>query len=154
MSKTLVSYFSVSGVTAQAAKDLCTAVHGDLCEIAPATPYSKEDLDYTNPNSRCSVTMKDPSSRPALAEIAVNAEDYDVIYVGFPIWWAVAPHEVNTFLEKFNLSGKKVIAFATSAQTGMDAVEKALAPSVTGAELVIGCIVKGADEIAALAKLA
>ncbi len=154
MSKALVSYFSVSGVTSKAAKDLCMAVNGDLCEIVPAVPYSAADLDYMNENSRCSVEMKDPASRPELACSQVSAADYDVVYVGFPIWWGVAPHAVNAFLEKLDLAGKKVIAFATSAQSGMDAVAEALAPSVKGAELVVGCIVKGTEEIEALSKLA
>ncbi len=153
MSKVLVSYFSVSGVTAKAAQDLCAAVNGTLCEIKPAVAYSAADLDYMNKSSRCSVEMTDPASRPELAG-DYSVADFDVIYVGFPIWWGVAPHAVNSFLEKLDLNGKKVIAFATSAQSGMDAVEKALAPSVNGAELVVGCIVKGAEEIAALAKLA
>ena len=154
MSKALVSYFSVSGVTAKAAKELCTAVNGDLCEIVPAVPYTQENLDYTNKSSRCSVEMTDKTSRPELADVEVNVADYDVIYVGFPIWWGVAPHVVNTFLEKFDFTGKKVVAFATSAQSGMNGVEAALAPSVEGAELVVGCIVKGKEEINGLAKLA
>lgn len=154
MSKALVTYFSVSGVTAKAAQDLCAAVNGDLCEIVPAVKYSAEDLDYTNKDSRCSVEMNDPASRPELAPTEISAADYDVVYVGFPIWWGVAPHVVNTFLEKLDLSGKKVVAFATSAQSGIDAVEAALAPSVEGANLVVGCIVKGQAEIEGLAKLA
>lgn len=154
MSKALVTYFSVSGVTAKAAKDLCEAVKGDLCEIVPAVPYTKEDLDYTNVNSRCSVEMNDAASRPELACKEFSVADYDVVYVGFPIWWGVAPHAVNAFLEKLDLNGKKVVAFATSAQSGMEKVAEALAPSTAGAELVVGCIVKGAAEIEGLAKLA
>lgn len=119
MSKKLVAYFSASGVTAQVAGKLAEAVGADLFEIAPKVPYTKADLDWTNARSRSTVEMKEPGSRPALAAQLPNAADYDTVYVGFPIWWYVAPTIVNTFLESIDLSGKTVVPFATSGGSGM-----------------------------------
>lgn len=154
MSKVLVSYFSVGGATEKIATELCQCVNGTLFAIKPAVPYSAEDLDYTKKDSRCSVEMTDPTSRPELASCDVNAEEFDTIYVGFPIWWGVAPHVVNTYLEQFNLAGKKVVIFATSAASGIEKCEEAIAPSVPGATVVTGCIAKTSEDVAALAKLA
>lgn len=119
MSKKLVAYFSASGVTAQVAGKLAEAVGADLFEIAPKVPYTKADLDWMDAKSRSTVEMKDPGSRPELAAALPNAADYDTVYVGFPIWWYVAPTIVNTFLESIDLSGKTVVPFATSGGSGM-----------------------------------
>lgn len=108
MSKALVAYFSVSGITARLAERLASAIGADLHEIQPAQKYTAEDLDWTNKKSRSSVEMNDKSFRPAIADKVENMDQYDVIYLGFPIWWYVAPTIINTFLEAYNLEGKKL----------------------------------------------
>ena len=118
--KTLVTYFSASGVTKGVAERLAKVAGADLMEIAPAQPYTDADLDWRDSLSRSSVEMKDKSSRPALAQASLNAADYDVIYVGFPIWWYTAPTIINTFMEANNLKGKTVIPFATSGGSTID----------------------------------
>lgn len=115
----LVAYFSASGTTAQTAKNLAEAVGADLYEIRPAVPYSRGDLDWTDKNSRSSVEMNNRSGRPALADTDANVAAYDVVFVGFPIWWYVAPTIVNTFLESYDFTGKTVVPFATSGGSGM-----------------------------------
>ena len=119
MSKTLVAYFSASGVTAKLAKTVASAVDGDLYEIQPQEPYSSADLDWTDANSRSSIEMKDKTFRPAVAGKVDDMGQYDVVYIGFPIWWYVAPTIINTFLEQYDMSGKTVIPFATSGSSGM-----------------------------------
>ncbi len=117
--KQLVAYFSASGTTKKVAERLANAVGADLFEIRPAVPYTRADLDWTNNHSRSSVEMNDPHSRP---EIAARCEDmaaYDTVYLGFPIWWYVAPTIIDTFLEQYDFSGKTVIPFATSGGSGM-----------------------------------
>ena len=138
MAKKFVAYFSASGTTAVLAKTLAEAVGADLFEITPAVPYTKADLNWTDRNSRSSVEMADPTSRPAIAGTCENIADYDTIFVGFPIWWYVAPTIVNTFLESCDLTGKTVVPFATSGGSGMGKTNAALAPSCKGATLVEG----------------
>lgn len=137
MKKVLVTYFSASGVTAKLAKRLASVTGADLFEIKPAVPYTAADLDWMNPNSRSSVEMKDKSSRPAIGETA-DVAPYDVIFVGFPIWWYVAPTIINTFLESCDLKGKTVVPFATSGGSGMGNTVRELAPSCKGATLKEG----------------
>ena len=119
MSK-LVAYFSATGNTEARAKELAKVVGADLYEIAPAVRYTSADLNYMNRKSRSSVEMNDKSSRPALAETEYDFGAYDVIYIGFPIWWYTAPTIINTFLETFDFSGKKLVLFATSGGSGID----------------------------------
>ena len=138
MAKKLVAYFSASGTTAVLAKTLAEAVGADLFEIIPAVPYPKADLNWTDRNSRSSVEMADSASRPAIAGTCANIADSDTIFVGFPIWWYVAPTIVNTFLESCDLTGKTVVPFATSGGSGMGKTNAALAPSCKGAALVEG----------------
>ncbi|MBR5089940.1 MAG: NAD(P)H-dependent oxidoreductase [Ruminiclostridium sp.] len=114
MSKTLVAYFSATGVTAEKAKIIAEAAGADLYEIKPVVPYTKEDLEYKNKESRSSKEMSDKSFRPELADKNANVEAYDTIFLGFPIWWYMAPTIVNSFLEAYDFSGKTVILFATS----------------------------------------
>ena len=114
MSKKLVAYFSASGVTAKVADMLADAVGADIHEIRPKVPYTKADLDWMNKKSRSSIEMADKTIRPEIAESNVKIENYDVIFLGFPIWWYVAPTIINTFLESADFSGKKVVLFATS----------------------------------------
>lgn len=138
MSKKLVAYFSASGVTAKLAKRLADAVDADIFEIKPEKPYTTADLDWTNKKSRSSVEMSDKSFRPAVAEKLDNIADYDTIYVGFPIWWYVAPTIINTFLEQYDLTGKTIIPFATSGSSRMGKTNSELAPSCKGAILKVG----------------
>lgn len=142
MSKTLVAYFSATGTTARAAERLAKAIGADLHEIRPKVPYTKKDLDWTDPRSRSTLEMKDKSSRPEIEGRVANMDQYDTIYVGFPIWWYVAPTIINTFLESYDLSGKTVIPFATSGGSSMGSTNKALAPSCKGAKLLEGKVFK------------
>ncbi len=119
MSKKLVAYFSASGITKAVAERLAKAADADLFEIKPTVPYTSADLDWTNKKSRSSVEMSDQNSRPEIAEQLSNMEDYDTVFIGFPIWWYVAPTIINTFLESYNLSGKTIIPFATSGGSSM-----------------------------------
>lgn len=135
----LVTYFSATGTTARLAKTLAEAAGADLAEIVPAEPYTAADLNWNDPRSRSSVEMKgDRSYRPAIAETVASMDDYDVVYVGFPIWWYVAPTIVNTFLEAHDLTGKTVVPFATSGGSGMGSTNAELAPSCPGARLLAG----------------
>ena len=135
MNKTLVAYFSASGVTAKLAKTLSETIGADLYEIQPAIPYTSADLDWTNKKSRSSIEMEDKSFRPAIVGKVENMAQYDRIFVGFPIWWYVAPTIINTFLEQYDLTGKKVIPFATSGMSGMGNTNAELRDSCKGADL-------------------
>ena len=124
MKKTLVAYFSASGVTERAAKEIAGAVDADLYEILPAQPYTDADLDWTDKKSRSTAEMNDPACRPEIAGTVENMEQYDTVFVGFPIWWYVEPRIVDTFLESYDFSGKTVIPFATSGGSGIGGAEK------------------------------
>ena len=119
MRKILVAYFSASGVTKGVAQRLAKVEGADLFEIRPAVPYTQADLNWTDKKSRSSVEMNDPLSRPEIAEMLPNMADYDTVFVGYPIWWYVAPHIINTFVESYDLSGKTLVAFATSGGSGI-----------------------------------
>lgn len=119
MHKILVAYFSASGVTKGVAQRLAKAAGADLFEIRPAVPYTQADLNWTDKKSRSSVEMNDPLSRSEIAEKLPNMADYDTVFVGYPIWWYVAPHIINTFVESYDLSGKTLVAFATSGGSGI-----------------------------------
>lgn len=119
MSKKLVAYFSASGVTKAAAERLAKTADADLFEIKPEIPYTRADLDWTNKKSRSSVEMSNPNSRPEIAEKVSNMDNYDTVFIGFPIWWYVAPTIINTFVESYDFSGKTIIPFATSGGSGM-----------------------------------
>ena len=138
MSRKLVAYFSASGVTAKVAETLSEAIGADLYEIEPAVPYTKKDLNWMDQKSRSTVEMNDPASRPAIAGMRDNMEDYDTVFVGFPIWWYVAPHIINTFLESYDLTGKTIVPFATSGGSDMGKTNEKLIPSCTGAKLIEG----------------
>ncbi|QCU01275.1 flavodoxin [Blautia sp. SC05B48] len=141
--KILVAYFSASGVTAKAAWKLSEAIEADLHEIKPEVPYSSADLNWMDKKSRSSVEMNDPSSRPTIAEKLADMEKYDVVFVGFPIWWYVAPTIINTFLESYDFSGKTIIPFATSGGSGMGKTNEKLEPSCPGATLLQGKLLNG-----------
>lgn len=141
--KILVAYFSASGVTAKAAWKLAEASGAELYEIKPQIPYTSADLNWMDKKSRSSVEMNDPSSRPAIAEKLPDMGKYDVVFVGFPIWWYVAPTIINTFLESYNFSGKTIIPFATSGGSGMGKTNEKLKPSCPGATLLQGRMLNG-----------
>lgn len=138
MAKELVAFFSASGTTAKLAKKLASAIGADLHEIKPEVSYTAEDLNWNNKNSRSSLEMSDKTSRPAVANTVENMGKYDTIYVAFPIWWYVAPTIINTFLEQYDLTGKKIIPLATSGGSGMGNTNKELALSCKGADLKEG----------------
>ena len=155
MSRKLVAYFSASGVTAKLAETLSEAIGADLYAIEPEVPYTKADLNWMNQNSRSSVEMKDPASRPAIAGKRDNMDDYDTIFVGFPIWWYVAPTIINTVLESYDFTGKTIIPFATSGGSGMGKTNEKLQLSCLGAKLMEGKVWKKnvkADELAVWAE--
>lgn len=120
--KTLVAYFSASGTTAGIAQQLAKVAEADLHEIKPEKTYTDADLDWRNKQSRSSVEMDNKSSRPAITDKLQNMQDYDVVYVGFPIWWYTCPTIINTFMEAYDFNGKTVIPFATS---GGSSIKKA-----------------------------
>lgn len=126
MSKILIAYFSASGVTATAAKRMAESVEADLYEIRPKQPYTSADLDWMDKNSRSTLEMNNPSCRPAIVEPVQNMEQYDTVFIGFPIWWYVEPRIIDTFLESYNFSGKTVIPFATSGGSGIGKAEKSM----------------------------
>lgn len=132
MSKKLVAYFSASGVTEKMAKTLAEVTGADLFEIQPAVPYTTADLDWMNKKSRSSVEMSNPDSRPEIGNKILDMGQYDTVFVGFPIWWYVAPTIINTFLESYDFTGKKIATFATSGGSGMgktDSILKKCAPN-------------------------
>ena len=124
MSKVLVAYFSASGVTKKVAEELAKVEKADLFEITPEALYTPADLDWTNQKSRSTLEMKDPSCRPAVTGQVENMARYDVVFVGFPIWWGREPSVVDTFLDAYDFSGKKVVPFCTSGGSGMGETAK------------------------------
>ena len=138
MGKILTAYFSATGTTASAAKKLAEAAGTDIYEIKPAVPYTKEDLNWMNKNSRSSVEMKDTSSRPALADTTAVISAYDTILLGFPIWCYIAPTIINTFLESYDFTGKKIVLFATSGGSGFGKAVESLEGSCPGATITEG----------------
>lgn len=141
----LVAYFSAGGTTARAAKALAKAAGADLYEIRPAVPYTRADLNWTDRSSRSSVEMNDRHFRPALADpkIPISIDKYDVIFLGFPIWWSAAPTIINTFLESGDFTGKTIILFATSGGSGLGQSAVNLRPSAPGADIVNGKVLNG-----------
>ena len=151
MSKTLVAYFSASGTTACVAKELAQAAGADIYEIKPAVPYTKADLNWMDKKSRSSVEMNDKSSRPALADRNADVAAYDTVLLGFPIWWYVAPTIINSFLESYDFSGKKIILFATSGGSGFGKTVVGLKPSVaTSTVITEGKVLNGHQTAASL----
>ena len=153
MGKILTAYFSATGTTAAAAKRLAEAAGTDIYEIKPAVPYTKEDLNWMNKNSRSSVEMKDTSSRPSLADTSADISAYDTILLGFPIWWYIAPTIINTFLESYDFTGKKIVLFATSGGSGFGKAAQGLQPSAPKATIVEGKVNPSANDLKTLADM-
>lgn len=139
----LVAYFSASGNTAKAAKALAKAAGADLYEIKPAVPYTGADLNWMDKGSRSSVEMNDKNSRPALADTDAPVAEHDVIFLGFAIWWYTAPTIINTFLERYDFSGKTIVLFATSGGSGLGSTAAALQSSAPGARILDGRLLNG-----------
>ena len=138
MPKTLVAYFSASGVTKSVAQKLNEIIDSDLYEIKPEVPYSNADLNWMDKKSRSSIEMGDKSSRPSIVLNDLDTTKYDVVFLGFPIWWYIAPTIVNTFLESYDFSGKKIIIFATSGGSGFGKTVDSLKNSVPNSEIIQG----------------
>lgn len=141
--KTLTAYFSATGTTEKVAQKLAEVTHSDLFEINPETPYTAADLDWKDRNSRSTIEMNDKASRPAIAGKLDNMADYDVVYLGFPIWWYVAPTIINTFLESYDFSGKTIVLFATSGSSGFGKTVENLKPSAPKAKFLEGRVLNG-----------
>lgn len=146
MSKTLVAYFSASGVTKSVAERLAKTAGADLFEIEPAKPYTAADLNWNDKNSRSTLEANDPTCRPAIASKPLELDEYSTIYLGFPIWWYVAPAIIKTFMESQSFAGKKIVLFATSDGSGMGKTAKVLEASAPGATIVPGAILNGASD--------
>lgn len=151
MSKKLVAYFSASGTTAAVAKTLSEAAGADLYEIKPQTPYTRADLNWQDKKSRSSVEMNDKSFRPPLADRDAHIEDYDTIFLGFPIWWYTAPTIINSFLEGYDFTGKTILLFATSGGSGFGRTAADLKASAPGAVIREGGLLNGRQTREALA---
>ena len=144
MTKSLVAYFSATGTTAGAAELLAKAAGAELFAIRPAAPYTKADLNWMDDKSRSSLEMHAPSSRPAIADRVENMDAYDRVYLGFPIWWYVAPTIINSFLESYDFSGKTIVLFATSGGSGFGKTVEGLKGSVSPtARIIEGRLLNG-----------
>ena len=141
--KALIAYFSATGTTAKVAKALASAAQADLYEIKPAVPYTGADLNWMDKHSRSSVEMNDKHSRPALADTEAPIAGHDVIFLGFPIWWYTAPTIINTFLERYDFTGKTIVLFATSGGSGLGKSAAGLQKSAPGAKIVDGRMLNG-----------
>ncbi len=146
MSKRLVAYFSASGVTGKVAKMVAEAAGADLYEIRPKQLYTKADLNWMDQNARSTIEMKDKKIRPEIVDTDAQIAEYDEILIGFPIWWYVAPTIINTFLEKYDFTGKKIVLFATSGGSGFGNTVKELEPSAPGATIVEGKLLNNANK--------
>ena len=144
MGKILVAYFSAGGTTRKVAEMIAETAEADLHEIVPKQPYSKADLNWMDKKSRSSVEMSDKKSRPEIIDTDVSINMYDEIILGFPIWWYVAPTIINTFLEKYDFSGKRIVLFATSGGSGFGNTVSELKPSAPDAEIVEGKVLNKA----------
>ena len=144
--KTLIAYFSASGVTKGVAQKLASKLKCDTYEIKPAVPYTDKDLNWMDRNSRSSVEMKDKSSRPEIVKDGLDVSEYDRILLGYPVWWYTAPTIINTFLEAYDFSGKKIIIWATSGGSGLGSAKTDLAKS-TSATIVDGRILNTDKQI-------
>ena len=153
MSRKLVAYFSATGVTAKVAELIADAAGADVYQIQPEVPYTAADLNWMDKNSRSSVEMNDKKIRPAMVKRNLQVKDYDVVFLGFPIWWYVAPTIINTFLESFDFAGKKIILFATSGGSGFGKTVEELKVSVTDdTQIVEGKLLNGKQTLAGVSE--
>ena len=143
MNNKLVAYFSATGKTAKVAEKLAAGIGADIYEIKPEVKYTKADLNWMNKKSRSSVEMSNKSIRPAIITGDVDVSGYDTIYLGFPIWWYVAPTLINTFLEAYDFTGKRIVLFATSGSSGFGNTVAELQPSAPGAKIIEAKVLSG-----------
>ena len=136
MSKVLVAYFSASGVTKKAAEEIAKAKQAELFEILPETPYTAEDLDWRNKQSRSTLEMQDPGCRPSVVGQVENMAQYDAVFIGFPIWWGREPSVVDTFLDAYDFAGKTIMPFCTSGGSGIGETAKRM-QEIVGASAVV-----------------
>ena len=153
MARKLVAYFSASGVTAKVAELVADAAGADVYQIQPEVAYTQADLNWMDKNSRSSVEMNNKTIRPAIMNTDAKIENYDVVFIGFPIWWYVAPTIINTFLEKYDFSGKKIILFATSGDSGFGKTVDELKVSVKGnVQIIEGKLLNGKQTLESVGK--
>ena len=153
--KTLVAYFSATGTTGVVATELAKAINADVYEIVPDVPYTNDDLNWRDNNSRSSIEMKDDTSRPVIGSAKIeNMDQYDVIFLGGPIWWYKLSHIINTFLESYDMSGKTIVLFATSGSSGFGNTVEALEDSAPGARIVEGAVLNGTKTVDELKRFA
>ena len=151
MTKTLVAYFSASGTTERVARELAAAIGADLFEIAPQVPYTRADLNWQDKKSRTTIEMNDEACRPAIAGTVANMDAYDVVFVGFPVWWYVEPRIIDTFLEGYDFAGKTIVPFATSGGSGLGQAPKRMQKLAPGSKVVSGGLLNGRPSQAKLA---
>lgn len=142
-SKVLVVYFSATGTTEGVAEHIADGLNAEIYEIIPEEPYTDADLNYNDNNSRSTIEMNDPSSRPAISGSVENMEQYDIVFIGYPIWWGEAPRILSTFVESYDFSGKTIIPIATSGGSGMGKTNEGLEKSCPGAKLIAGKLLNG-----------
>ena len=151
MGKTLVAYFSASGVTARVAQDLASAIGADVFEIEPVERYTAADLDWRDKKSRSTIEMNDETSRPAIAGAVEDMDAYERVFVGFPVWWYVEPRIIDTFLEAYDFSGKTIIPFATSGGSGLGKAPERMQQLAPGATVLPGTVLNGRPSAGELA---
>ncbi len=144
-SKVLVAYFSATGTTEGVAEHIANGLNADIYEIVPEEPYTDADLDYNDNNSRTTLEMNDPDARPAISGSVENMEQYEVVFIGYPIWWGEAPRIVSTFVESYDFSGKTIVPFCTSGDSGMGASATNLEQLTSGAQWLSGERLSGSD---------
>ena len=144
-SKVLVAYFSATGTTEGVAEHIANGLNADIYEIVPEEPYTDADLDYNDNNSRTTIEMNDPDTRPAISGSVENMEQYTIVFIGYPIWWGEAPRIVSTFVESYDFSGKTIVPFCTSGGSGMGSSATNLEQLTSGAEWLSGKRLSGSD---------
>ena len=143
--KILVAYFSATGTTKGVAEHIANGLNADIYEIVPEDPYTDADLNYNDNNSRTTIEMNDPDARPAISGSVENMEQYDIIFVGYPIWWGEAPRIVSTFMESYDFSGKTIVPFCTSGGSGIGSSASNLERLTSGATWLDGQRLNGSD---------
>lgn len=143
--KVLVAYFSATNTTEGVAEHVANGLNADLYEIVPEEPYTEADLNYNDDNSRSTIEMNDPSARPAISGSVENMEQYDIVFIGYPIWWGEAPRIVSTFMESYDFSGKTIVPFCTSGGSGIGSSDSNLEQLTSGADWLDGRRLNGSD---------
>ena len=141
----LVAYFSATGTTEGVAENIAAGLNADLYEIVPQEPYTDADLNYNDDDSRSTIEMNDPDARPAISGSVENMEQYDIVFIGYPIWWGEAPRIISTFVESYDFSGKTIVPFCTSGGSGIGSSAEDLEELTSGAEWLSGSRLRGSD---------